>query len=192
MAGLRGGTCSRETSPCSLGAPQPRLTLTTGRRPLRHHTPPNCTGLPGDGSRRPRSCSRLRPPPLRLRERGSDCYWCPQGARFPGLQDLTKSLFIPTSLGSSGGKESACKAGEPCSIPGLIEPGSIDPRLDPWVNPWLIPGLIEPGCIDTRLYPWIDPSLGHEDTLEKGNSSWQAGSLSRSCVISCPEACQDR
>ena len=65
----RGGTCSAVTSPCSLGDPRPRLTLTAGRRPLRLHTPPDCAGLPGDGVRWPHSCSRMRPLPLRLMER---------------------------------------------------------------------------------------------------------------------------
>ena len=67
---------------------------------------------------------------------------------------------------SWAGKESACNAGDPSSIPGLgRSPGEGIgyPRQYSWVS--LVPQLVKNTA--TMWEPWV-PSLGWEDALEKG------------------------
>ena len=70
------------------------------------------------------------------------------------MLDLTHSLGFP---GGSDGKESACNAGDPCSIPGLgISPGG-GSATHSSILAWRIPRAEEPG----RLQSMESRRVGH-------------------------------
>ena len=78
-------------------------------------------------------------------------------------------MLLMGFLGGSAGKESACNAGDPSSIPGLRRSageGIGDPFQYSWVS--LVAQLVK--NLSAIWENWIQ-SLGWEDPLEKGKAS---------------------